>query len=189
MRCAALGMAWWHFHVVELRKKILKNLLLVAIFCQASQHEPALWLGWLNLFIILPLQNGRRKKCGWPQLGQRSNRPWKSCTTSRSKHCLQNTWKHRNSCHEVHNVGIERDTTSELVFQLPESLFSNSGRCGWCDWKEDRKPYKLSFKVRYTRCQQTQNSFMSESNQADSQLPQVLVENPIETSSVSDWCG
>ena len=31
---------------------------------------------------------------------------------------------------EVHNVGIETDTTSELVFQLPESLFSNSGRCG-----------------------------------------------------------
>ena len=30
---------------------------------------------------------------------------------------------------------------------------------------------------------------MSESNQADSQLPQVLVENPMETSSVSDWCG
>ena len=168
MRYAALGMAWWHFHVAELRKKILKNL------------------GGFNLFIILPLQNGRRKKCGWPQLGQRSNRPWKSCTTSRSKHCLQNTWKHHNSCHEVHNVGIERDTTSELVFQLPESLFSNSGRCGWCDWKEDRKPYKLSFKVRYTRRQQTQ---MSESNQADSQLPQVLVENPIETSSVSDWCG
>ena len=28
------------------------------------------------------------------------------------------------------SVGVETDTTGELVFQLPESLFSNSGGCG-----------------------------------------------------------
>ena len=121
MRCAALGMAWWHFHVVELWKKSSK------ICCHYD-------LGGFNLFIILPLQNGRRKKCGWPQLGREAIDP--------GNHVL-----HMETPQQFRfSVGVKTDTTGELVFQLPESLLSNSGRCDWA-WKEDRKPYKLSSKV------------------------------------------
>ena len=30
------------------------------------------------------------------------------------------------------SVEVETDTTGQLVFQHPESLFGNSGRCGQC---------------------------------------------------------
>ena len=30
------------------------------------------------------------------------------------------------------SVGVKTDTTGELIFQFPESLFSNSGGCGHC---------------------------------------------------------
>ena len=148
------NLVWWEFFplLVDLCTQCTNELATATAKAGRNTLFTLLTLVFLRLFDFLygitNLKEIVEVKCGleaWNtgcgrrvdrrQLGQWRDSPWQSQTTSRSLFA-----KHMETLQQFRfSVGVKTDTTGELVFQFPESLFSNSGGCGHCGWNKTIK--------------------------------------------------